>query len=388
MKKVRVHDLTMTFQPDAMLMLRSSSRGVGARVPLPAIGVLAFCSEPRAVEEVAAAMGKTGATLFHGLVDAGLLVDPDQAGHTTVFFENFAAVDIHRPMIGDAVRVEAYARAIQQVVRPGMAVLDAGTGSGLLACMAAHAGARVVYAVERSDLFDLAIEVVARSGLADRVKLIRGDFAEVALPEKVDVIVTETFGALALAEGATADLRTCAERNLAPGGRVVPSGIDLWLAPVGDREVFEDTVEVFGNVHGTDLSALRALALQRGRNMDLTPDALLAPAALWMALKWPEEGKVRGTLTFTDLPEGDLVGLAGWFTLRLAEGVDLPTGPADPVTHWGQTFMPLEPVPIPAGDTLEVTVGLAPAEDDRRGLQSTGTWRLGDGQGGLSHRVR
>ena len=42
------------------------------------------------------------------------------------------------------------------VVRPGCAALDAGCGSGILAGLTARAGARVVYAVDNSDMIDVA----------------------------------------------------------------------------------------------------------------------------------------------------------------------------------------------------------------------------------------
>src|SRR5687767_824071 len=44
----------------------------------------------------------------------------------------------HDLMLADTVRVDHYARAIAKHVRPGMVVLDLGTGSGVLACLAAQ----------------------------------------------------------------------------------------------------------------------------------------------------------------------------------------------------------------------------------------------------------
>jgi len=387
-RKVRVPDLQVVFQPDTSFLVKSMTRGVGARVPMQAIGVLALCGVPRTADEVAQALGDPGRRLFEGLVGAGLLVDPDDAADTPVFFDNFAAVDVHRKMIGDTARIEAYWRAISSVVRPGMAVLDAGTGSGVLACMAAKAGARVVYAVDRSDLLDLARDVVSRSGFDGVVKCLRGDFGQIQLPEPVDVVVTETFGAMALAEGATDDLRACVARNLAPGGRVIPDGIDLFLAPVGDRALHDETVGVFGSVHGAELSPLRALATRRSRNLDLAPTSLLAPGRPWAALKWPDEGTVDARVEFDGLPAGTLTGLCGWYALRLADGVILPTGPNDPVTHWGQTYLPFDPVAVSAGDTLAIDAVLAPADEDRRTTRLGGTWTLGGASGAFDFRVR
>jgi protein arginine N-methyltransferase 1 len=45
----------------------------------------------------------------------------------------YAELEVHRTMIRDRVRTEAFQRAIESVVRPGDVVLDVGAGSGSMA---------------------------------------------------------------------------------------------------------------------------------------------------------------------------------------------------------------------------------------------------------------
>ena len=53
-------------------------------------------------------------------------------------------------------------------------MLDIGTGSGVLAIAAARAGARHVYAVEASDIAEVAERVFALNGMKDRITLVTG----------------------------------------------------------------------------------------------------------------------------------------------------------------------------------------------------------------------
>lgn len=62
--------------------------------------------------------------------------------------------------------------------------MDVGTGSGILACWAAQAGAKRVYAVEYTDMAHHARNVVRANGLDHIVTVIQGAVEEVVLPEE------------------------------------------------------------------------------------------------------------------------------------------------------------------------------------------------------------
>jgi predicted RNA methylase len=68
----------------------------------------------------------------------------------------YASLDIHRRMLLDDVRNEVYRKALIASVKPGDAVLDFGAGTGILSLFAAQAGARRVYAVERTTMAERA----------------------------------------------------------------------------------------------------------------------------------------------------------------------------------------------------------------------------------------
>ncbi|CBL46315.1 Hypothetical protein HDN1F_27320 [gamma proteobacterium HdN1] len=70
----------------------------------------------------------------------------------------------------------ALKQLISAVIKPGMRVLDAGTGTGVAALWAAQAGAEVV-GVDRGDL-EIATQMAKANGLAERVRFLQADLNE------------------------------------------------------------------------------------------------------------------------------------------------------------------------------------------------------------------
>ena len=75
-------------------------------------------------------------------------------------------------MMDDKRRSDSYEAAIRRIV-PGKLVLDIGTGSGLLAMMAARAGTAHVMTCETvATIAERARTIIAKNGLADRITVI------------------------------------------------------------------------------------------------------------------------------------------------------------------------------------------------------------------------
>ena len=113
----------------------------------------------------------------------------------------YAEIEVHRTMICDRVRTDAFRRAIESVVRPGDVVLDVGAGTGILSLFAAKAGAARVYAVEQTTVAVLARELATANAVGDVVQVIQGDVMDVELPEQVDVIVSDGWEVSASTKG-------------------------------------------------------------------------------------------------------------------------------------------------------------------------------------------
>jgi ribosomal protein L11 methyltransferase len=111
------------------------------------------------------------------------------------------------------------AQLLVEFLSPDTLWIDAGTGSGILAILAARRGARYVYAVDNNPYaIEQARQNVLQNSVAERVELVLGDLHEVSLPS-CDGIVANLHAEL---------LQELAERFascLRPGGVLVISGI-------------------------------------------------------------------------------------------------------------------------------------------------------------------
>jgi precorrin-6B methylase 2 len=282
----------------------------------------------------------------------------------------YAQLSVHRWMLRDGVRNEAYRRALLHVVKPGDAVLDFGAGSGILSVFAAQAGARHVYAVERTATAELARRVIEANGLADKITVLQCDVEDVSLPEKVDVIVSEWMGGFGVDENMLAPLVMTRERHLRAGGTIVPGRITAHLAPAAIPELDESIGHWRGRPHGVDLSVIARLTAHETVHSQthLEPRDLLAePAVMWTHDPYTcslaeADAPYVAKLTFTATRAGMISGFAAWFTADMGDGHVLTNAVGAPNTHWGRTLFPLErPLEVTAGMPVHVELHCDPS---------------------------
>ncbi|HSU13332.1 50S ribosomal protein L11 methyltransferase [Longimicrobium sp.] len=253
-------------------------------------------------------------------------------------------------MLADRSRVDAYAAAIEAVVRPGSIVLDIGTGTGFFALLAARLGARRVYAVDPTDAIRTAREVARDNGMADRIEFIQDVSTRVTLPERADVVVSDLRGVLPPFQRIVATLRDARERLLAPGGVLVPAADVLLAAPVEAERAWEDAVGP-ASVLGFRFAAVRRAACNDWRRGVFDPDQLLAAPREWARMDYAmlAETDVRGGAEWRAERAGTAHGLAVWFRAELAPGIAFDSGPGN-TTIYQTAFFPFpEPVRLEAG---------------------------------------
>ncbi len=290
----------------------------------------------------------------------------------------YAEIEVHRTMICDQVRTDAFRRAIDSLVRPGDVVLDVGAGTGILSLFAARAGAARVYAVERTTVAVLAQELASANGVAEIVQVIQGDIMDIELPERVDVIVSEWLGGFGIDEGMLVPVIAARDRWLNPGGVMIPSSVTAWAGLVRDRHLGETVGFLRDNPYGLRLDGLVEMTvneiLYSGTFRHLTEgDRRSEPGRLWttdadlIPLEQAQAPHEAETLLEVRHP-GTANALALWFSADLAPGTSLSVGPGDPPTHWGMTTAPLRsPVELTSDMVVRARVRTAPA-------RPMGTW--------------
>lgn len=168
----------------------------------------------------------------------------------------------HIPMMNEQDRNNAYYEGLRSVVTPDKTVFEIGTGSGLLAMMAARLGARKVVSCEAVRLVArTATRIVARNGLQDRITVLAKPSHAVQpgpdLPERADILVHEIFSSELLGEHVLPAIEDAKARLLKPGGEILPGAASIMIALVsGDELGRELHVE---EAFGFDLRAFNAI---------------------------------------------------------------------------------------------------------------------------------
>jgi len=197
------------------------------------------------------------------LAARALALAPDDAEVRAIAREILSA-DVpawHFVIVRDEPRNNAYEEALRRAVTPASRVLEIGTGTGLLAMMAARAGAAHVFTCEMEPAVALAArDVIARNGLSDRITVLSKRSTDVNPSElggPADILVSETVSNDMLAEDPLPPLRDAIARLVKPGGLVIPARGQVRVALAHEGRMESRRI---GVISGFDLSPFNRLA--------------------------------------------------------------------------------------------------------------------------------
>lgn len=257
----------------------------------------------------------------------------------------------HFPMMNDTYRNNCYEKALQKAVKPESVVLDIGSGSGLLALMAARAGAKQVYTCEKVKVVaNMAQRIVEANGYSQQIntfnKLSNDLQVGADLSEPADILVSEIFDVGLLAEYAVPSIRHAREHLLKPNAQIIPKSATVYAVLVDSRQVFhQDRVNT---VSGFDLSLFNTFAKKSDylqlylRNFEYT--SLCQPFEVFEfdfcgTNIEPESRKISVQIT----ERGTCHAIVFWFRLWLDDEIYLDTSPFSQDTCWMQAVHIVEP---------------------------------------------
>lgn len=279
----------------------------------------------------------------------------------------FADFHEQERMLADRPRMAFYEAMIARHIKPGDRVVDLGTGTGILAALAARQGAAQVYAIDHSDILKHA-RTLADANRIENVEFIPVHSSAFELDEPVDVILHEQMGDCLFDEGMVANVTDLRDRMLKPGGLILPSRFELYCEPVkisdGRHVPFIWELEVCGY----DYACLRD---ERPQNEDyyslfecdpgFVDTFLCKPEpVMTLDLQTVDEMEFPFDFTFsrTVVHSGRLDGYAVYFRAMVDEDLVLSSDPTDPgrAPHWGVRLLRIDQDDLKAGDTITTRI--------------------------------
>jgi protein arginine N-methyltransferase 1 len=273
-------------------------------------------------------------------------------------------------MIADDARMDAYVEALRQAVKPDSVVLDIGAGTGVFALLAGRFGARRVYAIEPADAIQVAREIAAANGYADRIEFIQKLSTEVTLPERADVMISDLRGLLPFLGRHISSVADARARLLKPGGTLISQRDDVWVAIVEAEETYNEYLSPWDKYEFDMTAARRIVTNTTGWKVKKDgSEILLAKPRLWATLDYLtiSDPNVAGEMSFDVTRGGTAHGMLVWFDATVADGVGFSNAPGaeNPAKVYGRSFFPWSrPVELKEGDQVNVRLKARLVGDD------------------------
>lgn len=279
-------------------------------------------------------------------------------------------IEIHKLMLMDNIRINGYWKAICKRVNATSFVLDFGSGSGILSLAAAKAGARKIYAVERTKIAEVSKKIISDNELSDKIYIVNVDSKNALIPEKVDILVSEWMGIHVFQENMLFDLIDIRDKYLKKDGKMIPEKVSLFVAPLRVTPLSNDEINRWEYlVEGFSFKEIFNLSLNDTYICKILPEMLASNGFCALTLDLYTVNKeeletVEMTTEFAFSSHDEINGICGWFSAQLTDDIVLDTSPFSAPTHWKQTVYPIHPkIEVNAGDALVLQIIVEPAED-------------------------
>ena len=249
-------------------------------------------------------------------------------------------------------RLEKFRTSIRHVVTEESIVIDIGTGAGVLAILAAKAGANRVIALDiNENSIEYARAVAKQNGVDDRIEFVHSHFGDYYPSERADVVICEMLSSMMLVEQQIPAALHANNHMLKEGGFLLPHKVDIYMVPVEcdtmhQRWTFSDISfiplpQTLDRDQATDLSKIALV-----KAFDFTADDI--------------DTEVDVALSFNIVDDGTVTGFAGMFEACLLPDIKLSMDDG-----WRDLYLPLKKsLNAKKGDALQVHLQFSPGEFD------------------------
>lgn len=269
----------------------------------------------------------------------------------------------HFPMMNDTVRNDAYEKALKSALQNGGVVLDIGSGSGLLAMMAARHGAtKVTTCEEVSMVAEKAKIIIERNGFKDQIQVINKLSTNLIvgkdLAERADILVTEIFDNGLLGENALVAIEHARKHLLKPNAQLIPAGVRVYAMCIESSEIYKNhRVETISNF---DLSPFNQFSLYNyiGYHLAKTDFRELSAIASIFEFDFKKDHANESVpIEFKITQSGTCHAVAFWYELQLDPDTIISTAPHLPqLSCWKQAVQLLTgPQALTEGQTFKLT---------------------------------
>ncbi len=269
----------------------------------------------------------------------------------------------HFEMLNDEQRNAAFQDALTRAITPETTVLDIGSGTGLLAMMAARAGAQETFTCEMvPTLAELTRDIIEQNRLTDRIVTLAKKSTSVVIGHqmmrKANLLVTETVDCGLLGEGIIPTIAHAKANLLTEDAQIVPCAATVYAMVVESPRL--RNLNCSRMAAGFDVGLINQYATANYFPVRLA-------AFDYRALTDPFEvfhfdfanGAIvpdQKTITVRAQREGVAQCIIFWFHMQLDEETSISNEPGS-TTHWEQALQCLDTqVAIPAGEMLAINV--------------------------------
>ena len=271
--------------------------------------------------------------------------------------DNYSLTD-YVNMTKDNLRMDAYIKALKEVITKDSVVLDLGAGTGVFSLLACKYGAKKVYAIEPNDSILILPKLAKLNGCFDKIECIKDFSTNVNLDEKVDVIISDLRGSMPIYRNHIDSLNDAKKRFLKDNGCLIPKRDKLYVTVVQSEDLYLEFTEACGNnILDLNLEPIRDILVNLWRSNSIKYDNLLTSPEHWATLNYWNSPKtdIRNKIELKVENNGIAHGFFLWFDAELTDSVSFSCGPGAKNKVYGSAFFPFQnAVKVEKGERISI----------------------------------